>query len=100
MTDPPRQLDGADVICWIISPVGAFYQLRGGEHLIAAMAVCQYAAGSTYLFKCDAGWNVRQDWDCYDVDDAKESAERDSNGQRIEWRSFNVGSRPLGEPGA
>jgi hypothetical protein len=70
MSDPPSELDGAHVICWTASRRGGFYQLIGSEPpiIVAAMAVARYADGGPfYLFKCDAGWEVVQDWDCESV---------------------------------
>ena len=88
MGDPPRLLDGAKVMCWAVSPEGAFYLLRGSDVPVTAMAVCQYEDGATYLFKCDSNWQVVQDWDCYGVEDGKEMAIPDAHGQPLQWCRF------------
>ena len=91
MGDPPRHLDGATVVCWTISPRGAFYAITGGDApiTVAAMAVCRYEdSGAVYLFKCDADWEVVQDWDCGAMEEAQAAVVQHAHGQPVEWRSF------------
>ena len=91
MTEPPRFLDGASVVCWTISPVGSFYSITGAGPAVsvAAMAVCRYDdSGAVYLFKCDANWDAVQDWDCGAVEEAQGAALQHAHGQPLEWHTF------------
>ncbi len=96
MGEPPAQLDGADVLCWVASRRGGFYQLAGScpAVTVAGMAVARYADGrSFYLFKCDAAWQVVQDWDCGSVAEAQGLAAEHAGGEPLAWH-------PDAEPGA
>ena len=84
MQRPPSELDGAKVLCWAISARGAFYFI--GDAAIAAMAICQYAPGEFYLFKCTAEWTVVFDWDYRSLDECMEAAAQSSNGERLVWK--------------
>jgi hypothetical protein len=72
-----------------VAPPGSEYRLRGSQPpTAAAVAVCRYDdGGSVYLFACGTGWEVVQDWDCGDVDDATEMATRYVLGHAINWQS-------------
>ena len=90
MDDPPRQLDGANVLCWAVSRSGAFYELRHGGRIIkvSAMTVCRYPDGDRYyLFKCDQFWNVVFDWDCESIHEAKALAGEQAV-ESLEWQSY------------
>jgi hypothetical protein len=90
MGEPPNQLDGADVLCWVVSQRGGFYQLVGSDPpiTVAAMAIARYAAGGPfYLFKCDRDWGVVQDWDCGSVEEAQGLAVEHVSGEPLEWRA-------------
>lgn len=74
MGKPPEQLDGADVLCWLVSSQTGFYQFGSVDPhvIVAGMAVARYAdSGQVYLFKCDRERQVVQDWDCSSVEDAR-----------------------------
>jgi hypothetical protein len=86
MGEPPAQLDGADVLCWVASRRGGFYQLAGSDVTVAGMAVARYADGGPfYLFKCDRVWQVVQDWDCGSVAEARELATEHLCGEGLLW---------------
>lgn len=89
MGKPPAQLDGADVLCWTTSNRNGFYQFTGFDSLVivTGMAVARYAGGPFYLFKCDAEWQVVQDWDCGSVGEAREIATEHANGEPLMWHS-------------
>ena len=73
MGEPPAQLDGANVLCWVVSQGGSFYTQAGSDPpiVVVAMAVARYADGGPfYLFKCDRNWEVVGDWDCGSVVEA------------------------------
>ena len=96
MGGPPAKLDGADVLCWVASGCGGFYQLAGSDPpiIVTGMAVARYAdGGPVYLLKCDAGWQVVQDWDCGSVAEARELAAEHAGGEPLAWH-------PDAEPGA
>jgi hypothetical protein len=96
MGEPPARLDGADVLCWVASRRGGFYQLTGSHPpvTVAGMAVARYADGGPfYLFKCDPEWRVVHDWDCGSVEEARELAAEHSGGEPLAWH-------PEAEPGA
>jgi hypothetical protein len=89
MSGPPSVLDGARVLCWAASHRGGFYQLAGPDPpiTVAAMAVARYSEGGPfYLFKCDASWDVVQDWDCESVAEAKALAAQHANGEILSWQ--------------
>ena len=88
MGEPPAQLDGAHVLCWTASGRRGFYQLAGSEPpiIVVGMAVARYADGGPfYLFKCDAEWQVVQDWDCGSVAEARELAAKHAGGEPLVW---------------
>ena len=88
MGESPAQLDGAEVLCWVASCRGKFYQLAGSNPpvTVAGMAIARYAdVGPLYLFKCDARWRVVQDWDCRSVAEARELAAEHSGGEHLVW---------------
>ena len=92
MGEPPAQIDGADVLCWVASRRGGFYELAGScpavtvTGMVTGMAVARYADGGPfYLFKCDAAWQVVQDWDCCSVAEARSLAAEHSGGEPLVW---------------
>lgn len=90
MGDPPNQLDGADVLCWVLSRRGGFYELPGSDPpiMVSAMAVARYADGDRYyLFKCDRDWHVVHDWDCGSIEEAREMAAEHSLGESLHWQA-------------
>ena len=89
---PPKQLDGADVLQWAISPTGCFYNIMEGEkaHPVAAMAIARYAKSlDIYLFSCDSHWEVIGDTDCDSVDEATRVAQRRARNQPLNWHSLH-----------
>ena len=53
---------------------------------VTGMAVARYGNGGPfYLFKCDASWQVVQDWDCGSVAEARELAAEHSGGKSLVW---------------
>jgi hypothetical protein len=94
VNEPPAKLDGADVLHWVISRRGGFYQLAGSDPpiIVTAMAVAQYAdGGELYLFKCGRDWQVVQDLDCGCVADAMESAAEHAGAEPLVWLSKSPG---------
>ena len=93
MPPPPRQLDGAEVLSWVVSENGSFYQLTGCDPAvtIVAMAVARYVDGGPfYLFKCDSGWEVHQDWDCDSVEEAQQlAATHAGEPLPLKWRTWH-----------
>ena len=90
MKEPPAQLDGANVLCWVTSGRSGFYQLVGSDPpvLVAGMAIARYADGGPfYLFKCDDNWQVVQDWDCGSAEEARELAAEHSGGELLAWQN-------------
>lgn len=88
MSGPPKQLDGADVICWVVSQCGGFYVQAGSNPpiTVVAMAVARYADGGPfYLFKCDRDWEVVGDFDRDSVADAQDLAAKHAGGETLQW---------------
>jgi hypothetical protein len=88
MSEPPALLDGADVLCWAVSGRGGFYRLTGSDPpvTVVGMVVARYGGGGpAYLFKCDAAWQVVQDWDCGSVAEARELATEHAGAERLVW---------------
>jgi hypothetical protein len=102
MTTPPHQLDGADVLLWTVSQRGGFYVLAGSDPpvTVTAMVVARYAdGGEVYLFKCDGGWDVVQDWDCLSVEEAQALAAEHSCGEALTWQTHARGFPPSSSRG-
>ena len=88
MRKPPKQLDNADVLCWVVSQRGSFYVQAGYDPPIpvVAMAVARYADGGPYyLFKCDRDWDVVGDFDCESITYAQELAAKHAFGEPLLW---------------
>jgi hypothetical protein len=89
ITCPPSHLDGAAVICYAVSETIPFGKLSSKEKTldIHAMAIARYTGdGKVYLFLCDAGWNVMQDEEFADADDAMKGIPQQYLGQEIKWQ--------------
>ncbi|EJC6747125.1 hypothetical protein V3H21_22310 [Vibrio parahaemolyticus] len=76
MNQPPKKLDGAQVIEWAWSgskPFGNVQDTSGKlTKEIFGLAICQYLNSETvYVFSCDRSWEVVQDSDFSSVDEAK-----------------------------
>lgn len=88
----PVQLDGADVLCWVVSQRGNFYTQVGSDPpiVVVAMAVARYPDGGPYyLFKCDRDWEVVGDWDCESIAEAQELAVRHAGGEQLVWQPYS-----------
>ncbi len=86
--DTPKTLDGAKVLSVTETETnfGAAGTLEGGSVDIVALVIAQYEnTRGTYLFACDAKWNVAGDLFSDSVEVAKKDAERYYETGLLEW---------------
>jgi hypothetical protein len=90
VTAPPRQLDGADVLRYVVSKREVFHLIEGTDPpaRVAAMAICQYEGDNLfYLFKCTSDWDVVGDTDCQSIEEAMQFAAQHVPGETLNWVS-------------
>lgn len=93
MNPPPRELNGARLLCFAevteaVRPTGKTIHRVDGEALGPArvLAICQYAADAQfYLFYCDSDWTVLTDTCHGRLDDAKDQAAHEYDGISKYW---------------
>ena len=86
--DIPKTLDGAKVLSVTETETdfGVEDTLNGGNVAIVALAIAQYEnSQGTYLFACDAEWNVVGDLFYDSVEEAKQDAEHYYETGPLEW---------------
>jgi hypothetical protein len=79
---PPKELDGAIVICYVVLSsyhcrTGVYRHFVDGQLIgdVPALAICQYAGKKeAYLFHCDRDWQVITDDLFTSIDEAMEQA--------------------------
>jgi hypothetical protein len=89
-------LDGARVLWWSWSgeiPFGDLPGAGGDDRLIYGFAVCRYDSGELYRFTCNKHWQVVQDMDHQDEDEAKADIPSQYDAARVGWRQY------IAEPG-
>jgi hypothetical protein len=82
MEFPPKELDGAEVVYYVILSnkhrwTGVYKHFADGQLIgsVPALAICQYAGKKeAYLFHCDHDWEVTTDDLFASVDEAMEQA--------------------------
>ncbi len=85
---PPPVLDGARVLWWAWAgevPFGELPGAQGDDRLVYGFAVCRYAPGQLYRFTCNKHWNVVQDADHSNEDDAKADIPKQYDVERVVW---------------
>lgn len=88
MNIPPPILDGAHVLWWAWAgnvPFGQLAGAEGDEQWIYGFAVCRYADGQIYRFTCNRRWEVVQDMDHVDEEEAKSEIPIQYDASRIVW---------------
>jgi hypothetical protein len=88
MDIPPPRLDGADVLRYVVSGRGGFYDVIGAEphERVVAMAICRYEGASDYyLFGCNSKWEVVADLDCVSIEDGMHIAAQHAGGEALSW---------------
>jgi hypothetical protein len=91
MSVPPPTLDGARVIWWAWAgaiPFGELPGAEGDDRLVYGFAVCRYENGSLYQFTCDKHWEVVQDMDHSDEEEAKARIPSQYDTSRIVWHRY------------
>jgi hypothetical protein len=94
MNPPPKQLGGANVICYAvitseIKPTGGCRQIVAGvlQGPASALAICQYdGENNFYLFGCDENWQDVTDTWHETLEDAKHQAEFEYTGVSNAWQ--------------
>lgn len=86
---PPRQLDGADVVLWSWAAPEPFFEMpvTGGHPSIPihGLAIARYADGEVYLFTCDAGWEVMNDSPQASVEGARTASLHRVDTAAVDW---------------
>jgi len=83
-------LDGADVLHYVVSERGGYYDIEGAglPARVMAKAICQYKGSALfYLFSCTSDWDVVGDVDCESIDAAMRFAAQNTNGETLNWLS-------------
>ena len=92
MNKPPPMLDGARVLWWTWSGDVPFGELPGAadeDRLIFGFAVCQYDSGAIYRFTCNKQWQVVQDMDHDNEEDAKADILMQYDVSRVMWQKYD-----------
>jgi hypothetical protein len=97
MNQPPKQLDGARLVCFAkitdaVKPTGKTRHEVGGMVLgsAKALAICQYEnENDYYLFYCDDNWSVLTDTWHEKIEGAKHQAEFEYAGISKCWNAVN-----------
>jgi hypothetical protein len=88
MSIPPPMLDGARVLWWAWSGVISFGELSGAEgddRQVHGFAICRYESGELYRFTCNKHWEVVQDMDHTDEEEAKSDIPSQYDSTRVNW---------------
>jgi hypothetical protein len=91
MTMPPPMLDNAQVLWWAWAgdtPFGALYGAEGSERWVYGFAVCRYEQGTLYRFSCNKNWEVVQDMDYTNEDEAKSDIPSQYDASRVVWQRY------------
>jgi hypothetical protein len=88
---PPSTLDGARVLWWAWAgdePFGELPGADGDDRLVFGFAVCRYDTGELYRFTCNWHWQVVQDMDQVDEDEAKADIPAQYDASRVAWQRY------------
>jgi hypothetical protein len=91
MTIPPPRLDGACVLWWTWAgevPFGELPGAHGDDRLVYGFAVCRYDSGELYRFSCNKHWQVVQDMDHRDEEEAKAVIPSQYDASLVEWQRY------------
>ena len=89
--NPPQVLDGARVLWWAWAgevPFGELPGTQGDDLRVYGFAVCQYATGQLYRFTCNKHWEVMQDMDHSNEEDAKADIPGQYDADRVVWHRW------------
>jgi hypothetical protein len=81
--EPPKSIDGAEVLCWAWSGNEPFGLC--GDIPIHGFAVCRYASGSLYRFSCDRDWESVNDSPQDTLEQAMSATPLNYRGAMIRW---------------
>ncbi|AWM36508.1 hypothetical protein GobsT_56840 [Gemmata obscuriglobus] len=90
---PPPLLDGARVLWWAWAGDVPFGQLPGAEgdnRFVYGFAVCRYDGGRWYRFTCNKHWEVVQDMDHDDEEEAKADIPTQYDASRVAWHHVST----------
>ena len=91
MSAPPPTLDGARVLWWAWAGDVPFGELPGAvdeDRLVYGFAVCRYDSGAFYRFTCGKHWQVIQDADHSDEEEARADIPGQYDVSRVVWRRY------------
>jgi hypothetical protein len=92
MNVPPPTLDGAQVLWWAWAgevPFGELPGAIGDDRLVYGFAVCKYRTGAIYRFTCNKCWQVVQDMDCGEEEEAKANIPDQYDVTRVVWQRYD-----------
>jgi len=93
MSRPPERLDGARVMWWAWAgdrPFGEVYGAPEERRWVWGMAVCRYEGGEVYRFSCNEKWEVVQDSDHANEEEAKAGVPGNYDDSRVRWVRFDA----------
>jgi hypothetical protein len=91
MSMPPAMLDGARVFWWAWAgdePFGELPGAAGDDRLVFGFAVCRYENGRLYRFTCNRHWQVVQDMDHTDEEEARADIPAQYDASRVVWQRY------------
>lgn len=91
MSMSPPMLDGAHVLWWAWAgnePFGELPGAKGDDRLVFGFAVCRYDTGELYRFTCNRHWQVVQDMDHQDENEAKADIPAQYDASRVVWQRY------------
>ena len=91
MSNPPKQIDGANVLEWAWSGDKPFGIVMTTDGKVAAeiygIAICKYENSDIiYRFSCDFDWETEQDSDYSSIEDAKKYIPAQYQNIEIQWK--------------
>ena len=91
MNRPPPVLDNARVLWWAWAgdePFGESPGAEGDDRYVFGFAVCRSDSGHLYRFTCNRRWQVVQDMDHVDEEQAKADIPVRCDASRVAWQPY------------
>lgn len=88
MKQPPKKLDGADVVKWAWSGNEPFFTMEDAENVVEiyGLAICKYDDSDTfYRFVCNESWEVENDSSWNSITEACKAKSLQYDIDEISW---------------
>jgi hypothetical protein len=88
---PPREIDGAEVVLWAWSEPGPFFVMPstdGASVPVHGLAICRTKSGSVYRFSCNSAWESENDSPYSSVEDATRGESAQYDVDSVQWQRF------------